>query len=418
LKIKDIKDYDTLVDIIYDNEAYIEKNYQSKDDQILIHEELLVILLKYLQDSKYNSLDKKKIIKLLIKDVLELQNSDVIIIKEKYIFIKLYDDLKRLKVASNQQNTKANRFNGIQEEELKSFYDEYFDNEDIKIFFKNIASNFVQKYFLDKQISNEAYEKDVFKLIQKLIIKDLSSEFECNLEFHKGFSGYIFRKHFRLVFQYITNLLLKEVVNSNSNTIEFLKYYSLNIIVKDGVKYKIPEFIADNGVRWHIVSIIAIAKNYINIKELINNKETSINEINKEIEGFHIDGVSPIKHNADNFEKFKKLDLLIKNNEKKIEILRDSLEICTSDEEADVLEDELNKLQDERILLRKNKSTLNAQKVKQLSIDRYNALASQIELLKKEISAKYKILNQSKESFDSVTSALINALISKRKVIN
>ncbi len=417
LDIKDIKNYDELIDIIYDNESLIEKNYKSKKDQIVLHKELLVEILYFLKSSEYDSLDKKELIKELVRDVLNLNSGDLILIKKEYIFIKLYDESARKKVAQNEVDTVASRFNGIDEAELKSFCTEYFSKDEVEMLFEDIASVFVEKYFLDTFISNGIYERDIFKIIQKLIIVDISSEFECSLEFYKGFSGYIFRKNFKLVFKHIAYLLLKEVAYSNPHVMDFLKYYSLNIVVNKGIKYKIPELISDDGLKWHIVSIIAMVKTYIKIQDYIVDKEESLKKLKKEILSMYIDEISPVKHNAKNLEQYKKLVILIKRNATKIEHSHDALDICKVEEESTLIKKELEELQDERSLLRENKADLQAKKVKLLQIEKYNGLLTQIEVLEKESKAKRKILKKNQDSFESIQSALVNALTSKKKVI-
>ena len=417
MEISDIENYDDIIDIFYDNENFIEKNYQSKEDQILIHSELIIKLVTYLKKPIYNTINKTKLVKELIKDVLELGDNDLIIIKKDFVFIKLYDDKTRENIVAHEVETVENRYNGINQFELESFYNEQFKEVNIDIFFFNISNLFFQKYFIDTKITNEMYERDIFKIIQKLIIEDLASKFDCSIEFYKGFSGYIFRKHFRLLFNFLAQKLLKEVAYSNDTVINFLKYYTLNIIVLKSVKYRVPEFTAQNNVKWHIVSIISIAKVYVKVQEYINQKDTSIKKLEDKIQLLYIDNISPIKYNEKNLEKFKKLNTLIEKNSLKIDNVHDSLHLCKNNDEELQLEQELEKLQDERSILRDKKSDLKSQKIKQTIIDKYNDFLNQIDSLKKECNTKQRILDQNKESYDSITNALINALTSKKKVI-
>ncbi len=416
MQIKDIQNYDDIIDIIYDNENLIERNYNSKKDQIVLHKELLIHLLHFLNKEEYKEIDKKELIKLVVKDVLELSGGDLVLIKKEYIFVKLYDEKKRKKVAQSEENTVASRYNGIDEEELKSFYKEYFSPEEVKALFQDIADIIVQKYFLDNHISHDAYEKDIFKIIQKLIIEDLSQDFECSLEFYKGFSGYIFRKNFKEVFYHIAHLLLKEVAFSNQNIVDFLKYYSLNILVIEGVKYKIPELTSDDGLRWHIVSIVAMAKTYIKVQEYIIDKDKTLKQLNKEIQSLYIGGISPIEYNTEIFKKFQKLDVLIGKNIKRIEHTRDALDLYSGDDKV-YLEEELDELTKERLLLKDKKSQLQAKKVKQMGIAKYEGLLNKVEIVQRESKSHHKILKQNQDSFESIKSAIVNALISKKKVI-
>ncbi|MCD4668780.1 MAG: hypothetical protein K8R44_09430 [Sulfurimonas sp.] len=414
MKITDIKNYDDLVDIVYNHEELIERNYQSKKDQILLHKQLLVSIVNFLKKPEYLALDKIKLIKLLIKDVLELKNSDMIIIKKDYIFIKLYDNNKAQKIKTN---TIADRYNGINEDELKSFYDEYFSEKEIKYLFQDISTLFVEKYFLDHNISNANYEKDVFSVIQKFIIEDMASEFECTKEFCLGFSGYIFRKHFRLAFEFIAELLLKEVALSNKNIIKFLKYYSLDIVVVDGKKYKVPELTADNGLRWHVGSIMTFTKVYLKAKEHIDKIQNTMDKLNIEISSYIVNGLSPIEHNSIIQEKYIILAQSIETNANKIDILQDSLEIVKDNNELLNINKELEKLKNERLKLREKKSTLQSKKIKQMVITKYNEIIKKMEIMNREIKSQYKILKQNESSFKSIKSALIKALISKKQLL-
>lgn len=414
MEIADIKNYDDLVDIIYDHEELIERDYQSKKDQILLHKQLLVSIINFLQKPEYLTFDKIKLIKLVIKDVLELKSSDIIIIKKDYIFIKLYDDSKAVKTKTN---TIADRYNGIDENELKSFYDEYFSENDVEDLFQDISTIFVQKYFLDHNITNSIYEKDIFNIIQKFIIEDMNSEFECTKEFCLGFSGYIFRKHFRLTFEFIAELLLKEVALSNKNIIKFLKYYSLDVVVVDGKKYKVPELTADNGLRWHVGSIMTFTKVYLKAKEHIDETQSSMEKLNTEISSYIINNLSPIEHNAIIQEKYILLSQDIEINANKIDVLQDSLEIIQDNNELSNIKKELKKLKDERIKLREKKSTLQSKKIKQIITTKYNEAIKKMETMNREIKSQYKILKQNEDSFKSIKSALIKALISKKQLL-
>ncbi|MEA3330821.1 MAG: hypothetical protein U9Q29_03905 [Campylobacterota bacterium] len=416
LTIKDIKNYNELLDIIYDNEALIQNNYNSKKDQILIDSKLLVKILDFFKTSQYANIDKNELLKLVVRDVLELNSTDLIVIKKGHIFIKLYNDNNRHKVSSSEINTVANRYNGIEEDELESFYSEYFSEEEIENLFFDIALIFVQKYFLEKHISNIQYEKDVFNLIQKLIIEDLKGEFECSTEFYKGFSGYIFRKHFRLVFQFIAELLLKEIAFSNKHIIEFLKYYSSDVIVIDGRKYKVPELKAESGLKWHVVSMMALTKIYIKTQEYIFESESSIEQLENKVSSMYIDDLSPIEYNSAYHKKYQQLSDKIITNARKIEEFRDSLEILKDDEYYSIKK-ELREFEDERMKLREKKAVLKSNKVEAKTITQYNKLIKELETIKRSMKAKQKILQQNKDSFLSIKNALIKALISKKQLI-
>ncbi len=417
MEVADIVNYENLVDIIYDNEDSIEKNYQTKKDQILLQKKLLINIVDFLKKPEYRTLDKLEVIKLLLRDTLELKNSDLIIIKKEYIFIKLYDDRKRRKISESEINTKANRYNGINEKELESFYKESFSKQEIEDFFYDIAILFVEKYFLYSTITNLEYEKNVTRLLQKLIIENIYNEFKYDKEFCLGFSGFIFRKHFKLTFEFIAELLLKELASSNKSIIKFLKYYSLNVIVIDGKKYKVPELTADNELRWHVGTMMNFTKIYIDTYKHINNFEDKIKQLNHEIASYNIDDLTPIEHNEIIQKKYLILYQEIQMNAQKIDILHDSLNIITDDNELIILNIKLEELKKQRMKLREKKAILQGQKVKQIIINKFQELTKQLAILKREVKPHYKILKQNEASFESIKRALTKALISKKQLV-
>jgi hypothetical protein len=417
LTIDDIKNYDDLVDLIYDNEEHIEHNYQSHNDQILIHKPLLNKITQQLKNPEFKSINKLKLIRLLIRDVLELDEDDLIILKKEHIFIKMYDDDKRNKVSEDEQNTKVNRFNGIDEKSLSSFYDEYFSKDDIDAMFEEIALNFVKKYFVETIISNEKYEKDGFSLIQQLIIKDMEIEFESSVEFNKGFSGFILRKHFKLMFNYIAQFLLEEIVESNRDVMEFLKYYSLDIIVVNGKRYKVPQLVAENGLKWHAISMLSTAKTYIKAQHFISQKEDSLEELNSEIKSLFVNKKSPIAHNDYIISKQMILETKFEQNRLSLEKAHDYIDICKTDQEKNKVREEIAAIKEDRAKLKLLKIDLQKQRVKQQVITRYNQLIQKVDLIQREIHSKQKVIKQNKPSYESMKSAIVKAITSKKEPI-
>ena len=106
--------------------------------------------------------NKKELIEEAIQEALELKESDLIFYKNGYMFIKLVKDTNRNVLTEKDKGTIAERYNGIDEEELKEFNDEFFSEEENKNFFLMIAKEFVQVYLLEKEINNHEYEKNVF----------------------------------------------------------------------------------------------------------------------------------------------------------------------------------------------------------------------------------------------------------------
>lgn len=417
MQSQDISYYDDLIDIIYDYEDFIEKNYKDKDDQIFIQNKLLTQINNFVKQPIYHLLNKNEIIKTALKDVLELSSDDIIIIKDSYIFIKLYDDNKRAKVLPTQVNTSLNRYNGIDEDELELFYAEYFTKDDIKDLFNYIAELTVEKYFIKSNISNNEFEENIFKIIQNLIMEDMALEFDSSYEFNKGFSGYVFRKHFKLAFSYLAESLLRGIAHSNKYVIEFLKYYSLDIVVINKTRYKVPELTTENGLKWHAISMMSIAKSYIQAQEFILEKKSSLKKFNQNIKDMNIDNLTPFEHNEMLTKELLDLEILIKKNDLHIEKIYDFLEISKDKEEILNAEYELEEYKIKRQKYKEIKSKLQHNKIQQIKLIKYEKLLNNIYLTKKEISSKSKVILQNKQAFDSMKGALSRALSSKKKAV-
>ena len=125
-----------------------------------------------------------------------------------------------------------------------------------------MAQDFVQTYLIRKKILNEEYEKYVFSYIHTTTFENLTKIYDNNDAFFMGFAGYIFRIHFKEVFQYVSELILDQIAISNKHLIEFLNYYSQDILLIQNIKYKIPHIEADNGLRWTVPSMLSIVKIY------------------------------------------------------------------------------------------------------------------------------------------------------------
>jgi len=421
VKIDDIKDYKEILNIVNKNKSSIERNYNLKSDQILVGKSLIDKILLILKKPYYKDFDKVQIIKTIVKDILNLKDNDLIMVKKGSIFVKLFDESKKRKISKKEINTVASRYNGIPEEDLELFYDEYFDQEDIDYLFDSVADNFVKKYFLKGRINNTDYEKNVFGYIQKLILIELQNDFDGDEDFYIGFSGYIFRKHFKLAFEYISDYMLKEAALANKYILDFLDYYSNNIIVFEGRKYQVPNLEAENGLRWHVLSMVARIKPYIMAQEYISEAKSVIEKIDKKIESLYIDGLSPIQYNDKNIELAKEIKEEMKECTEDMEKIHDLLHTLDKKNNVDTkkkeLERELSELRDEKVELKDELSSVRKEIVEKTTIKKYEKLLQEKKTFQHNIIVRSKVLKQSRESYMAIRNSLTKALMSKKQIL-
>ena len=421
MEIKEVKDYKEILTIINKNKHNIQRNYNFRDDQILVEKPLIDKILVVLKKPYYKTMDKVQLIKTIIKDILKLKNNDLMMVKQGSIFVKIFDETKRKKITKKELNTEASRYNGIPEEDLESFYNEYFAKEDLEYLFDTVSNKFVKKYFMKGRIKNTDYEKNVFGIIQKLILKELQNDFDCDEDFYIGFSGFIFRKHFKTTFEYIADYMLKEAAQNNRYILEFLDYYSNNIIVFEGRKYQVPNLEAENGLRWHVLSMVARIKPYIMAQEYINESKVIIENIDKKIEALYIDGISPIDYNEKNIEIAKEIKEEIKECDEDIEKIHDLLHTLNAKDGMEKkkleLEDELTEIREEKIELKEELITVRKEIIEKKTIKKYEKLTQEKKILKNNIYVRSKVIKQSRESYLDIRDSLTKALMSKKQLI-
>ncbi len=396
-----------IIDTICDNEHSIYYDYNGKEDQIFLTKELKRKIFALVED--------KKLVKAAVRQVLELKASDIVIIKTDGIFIKIFDETSRHQVAKEEKNTIANRYNGISEDELKSFYNDFFSKEENGDFFYTVAEEFVKTYFLEQQINNETYEKNVFSYIQAIITNKLLATLDNNSNFFNGFSGYIFRIKFKEVFGYIANLILKEIAKSSPYMNEFLKYYSLNIIVVGGQKYKVPALEAESGLKWNVISILSIVKIYVRIETSIKTLKQDMGEIDDELFEIQIGDLSPVEYHSLLFKEKDALEHKIAKGMIKTSKYRDSLQLATEDNDKAILTDKITNMKQEMQDMRDKKAQLTSIMPKKNILIKYSELEKELTTTIRLVKAEEAILEKNKVAYQSIKSALVKALTSKKQ---
>lgn len=411
---KDSINLQTIIGIIDQNEDLIEYDYNGKEDLICLQSELTHKLTHFVNKITNEEINKKELLKYAVREAFELKPSDIVIIKNSQMFIK-YCDIVSREIPESEKDTIANRYNGIEESKLKSFYKNFFLKDENKNFFYNIAVEFVEVYLLDKKIDNLTYEKYVFSLIQSIIMEHLENTFDGSKDFFKGFSGYIFRIHFKEVFGYIANLILSEVSASNKHIIEFLKYYSLNIVVMDGKKYKVPEIEAENGLKWSVSSMMSIVKIFVKTEKSINMLLAKKAELQDGIKDLHIYGISPMEYNNNLNKEMEKISQEISFATEKANLYSDLLSMSnTKEEDKESIKIDLKNIKEEIQLKKDEKNRLNAKVIGKSDLVRYNNTKKELDSLTRQEKREEKILEQNRESYLSIKNSLVKALTSKK----
>jgi len=405
------EELNNLIDTINNNRDLVIHNYKDKKDQILLSKELIDKLIYIVSEITDDKEKAKSIKKLAIREAFILKKSDIVISKNGQYFIKLFDNTKK------NTDSEERRYDGINEEDLKSFHDEFFLDEENKKIFPIVAKEFVSIFFTEKKVTNDQYEKNVFKYIQAIIYKHLTLKYDNSDGFFNGFAGYIFRIHFKDVFEYIADIILDKISNSDKYMLEFINYYSLNILVLDKKKYKIPAMETSDGLRWNTASILSISKKYIqtlNSKKILENE---INQLKKETSKYLVNGVSPVEHQDKTNRAAQQLDLELKSQTYNLHVNLDSLALTKDLNEKDKLNNEIKDIQNSIKTLGKQKKGINLEVIDDSILKKYNESRKILDTKSKELKNKEMVINQNKNLYSSMRESLVKALIAKKKLL-
>jgi len=400
---------DPVIGIINDNDDLIEYDYKGMENQILITDELVNKITTFLKSEKDENVNKKELIKYAIKCAFELEDKDIIVNKKGHIFVKVVHSVKR--------NSAESRFNGIDEEELEDFHVEFFSNGDNKNFFPLVARIFTDTYFHEKKINNFTYEQYAFPYIQKIIEQELNNISPGDHEFYKGFSGYVFRIHFREVFEHIADLVLAEIAITNPYMTEFLKYYSLNIIVINGDKYRVPTLDAGNGLKWNVLSMLSISKVYTKTTQTIKKLKREIDRLENEIDKLYINGLSPTKYQTAIIKKQNDITKEINKEMKKLEKHYDSIKKTKNEKEKEWINTQIKDIKLDVADLREDKNFLADKMLPQERIKLYLDLSKELDADSLRLKREESLFKQNEETYISIKNAIVNAFTSKKQRI-
>ena len=413
---KDSKYSKILINIILANKNLVDFNYKGRSDQIVIQHKLRRNLYHYVDDITDEQINKKELIKYVVKNALQLQDNDLVLNKKRKIFIKTLPNKVRKKILKDTPS-EANRYNGYSEDELKKLSDEYFDSDAIDSFLQLLSFELFKNIFLQKQINNSDYEKSIYSLIQNTIAEELSEFTDKDIEFRKGFAGYIFRINFIKVFTYISNEILKHVYLKDEYITSWLKYYDGSIIIDDKKRYISPELLNSAGQRLNPTAI------YINISVWFKSKK-NILRLKKEhdkvlfsMDKLLIENQTPIDYKETLLEEQKNeknilnsLKINFENMVEKKYETKDKELLSSIVKKINDIKENISESSKKIITINENIKSINTyDDYKRLEVLKINFING--------IRKEEKIILENTDTYLSIRSAILKVLTSKRKAI-
>jgi hypothetical protein len=418
---KESKHLRSLVNIIQTNHKYIEYPYQGKNDLICLLGGIRRRINQEIVDS-HESINKKALIKQAIIQALELSDRDVVFyLKRKYL-VKIFDknlylSSKENIAAPRKRDLTTEKFNGFDEEELESHYYMLFEDIDIDQFLDLVVSEFFVQKISFKTLDGTFFETQALRVIRDVFADELTNHTQENKEYLIGFAGYIFRRHFEDMFVKIAAQILQEIASDNKEAIEFLRYYSGEIILVDGVKYKIPSLEKEDGSRWNVQSAIAISNMWIKTKQKMDKMVVSLKDISEKIKPL-AQTTEVLAQISEQKEQLKKeLSIITQEIEQRkynTQLIKqfqsDSEEFARQMQQIKAKEsalkqkiEDLNKTQEQ--ITEESKSALTEKK--KLELQAKN-IQNSINGLEQNLKANSKL-------YESILSSLANALIKKKQ---
>lgn len=396
-----------IINLIQTNESLIDFNYNGIKDLIIIQNTLFTKISTMTKD--------KDLIKKSVRIALKLDNKALVIVKKERIVIKILINIKRNTV-DEENPSEANRCNGYSIDEIEDLYNDYFDEDSLNDFIEDISYDVFKYLFVRTRVTNDYYEKNVYPIIQKLIIDKLDN-FDVDITLKKGFAGYILRVNFLEVFTYIAEDILESIAYRDEYLMNWIKYYHGKIVVDGNQRFEAPYLVNSDGQKYNPSAIFGTVAMWHKTNENILVFNKRLQDTKDKLAVLKIDNLSPREYKQEIVLERQGLEKDISDiNERLEELLDERIFVKDDDLKFDINEE----IQELRQVLREDKSELNEMNLEVTSIDTdtSRALEENILRIQKNLMHEESIVKQNIKLYSSIKSALIKALTSKRKPIN
>ena len=142
----------------------------------------------------------------------------------------------------------------------------------------------------------------------------------------------------------------------NRYMVDFLNYYSSDVIVVGENKFKVPGIEAKDGLRWNVISMLSIAKIYTQTEKSIKKLRHSIFKMKTDILSLYIDELSPLEYQTAYIKKRQYIETIILNTKQKLDKYLDSLRLIKNEEDKSFLQEEIKTIEKKIELLREKKN--------------------------------------------------------------
>lgn len=404
-----------IVNLIHTNEDLIDFDYKDIKDLIVIQG----VLFKKITDltSKIDdpNVDIKELTKEAVRFALYLDNQELVIVKKERIVIKIMINIKRTTI-DEENPTEANRYNGYSIEKIEDLYYDYFDTDTLDDFIEDISYEVFQYLFLKKRVTNDFYEKNIYPIIQKIIIDKLD-DFDVDINLKKGFAGYVLRINFLQVFTYISEDILESIAHRDEYLMNWIKYYHGQIVVDGHQRYQAPYMINPDGQKYNPSAIFGTISMWYKTTEKEAALQKRLNEAKEKVAVLQIDDLTPKEYKYSLIRERQEFEKDISDINEKLEELMKERHLIKDNDEKFEINEEIKELRQE---LREYKAELSEINLEVTGVDTTTSRGIEENIMRIEKALKHEqsSLKQNRKVYLSIKSALIKALTSKRKPID
>lgn len=272
-------EYKKLLNIIKEKKENI-KQVDGREDLLCFDESFTRAFFETL--SNVDFVDSKDAIRRSIKESLQFNEKDAVLFLNNQIFVRLFLDPNRKQVSNTER-----RFGGLPPEELERLKNELFKDSVVTVF-RELVDLLVKNELDFAIINNDFFEKNALALVQAQIVNYLKDKLSYEDEIINSFAAYLLRENFLEIHEFLAFTLLEKVAEANINAERFVKYYSGDITVIDGTKYRLPEIVDSLGSRWNFSTIKAITTQYKHSTKTIEERAIKTKEAKGEYENFDL----------------------------------------------------------------------------------------------------------------------------------
>lgn len=225
-------------------------------EDLLVVDEALCQKLWELVRSHSPAVDGRDAVRRALRKAYGLSGRDAIIFLNRRVYVRLFVEPEKQTYGKVER-----RFGGLPPEELERLKNEIF-KDSVASALQEILNGLLEKELNFSVVTNELYEKGSLLWIQAKIVDHLQGRMDHDREVLEAFAAYLLRENFQMIHEELAQALLEKVMEGDDGAERFIKYYSGDVAVFEGQKYRLPEIIDRTDMRWNFSTIKAVSTQF------------------------------------------------------------------------------------------------------------------------------------------------------------